>query len=639
MSVIKNCMNNLLYVIEQENHNSKDLKDILSNHPEIKFASFVGIDLSGNDTDEKIPVKLFLEDLDSFLNGAGIQTDGSSVVLPGIATLDDAKVDMVADLNCKWLIDYNYNYIDPETNKPVGTLRIPCFLYHNNKPVDSRHILKSAISTLKDNLIDIFNKHPEILNIYGIKADDIKDIVVTSATELEFWVKTPNDVAHVEELTTSQVLHEHYWTRTKGSVRTALEETLILMEKYKFEPEMGHKEVGGVKAKLNSSGDFDHVMEQLEVDWKYSDALQAADNELFVRILVQETFRRNGLDVTFMAKPIEKVAGSGMHTHFSVMLKLKDGGIKNLFNGSKDQFLSSLGYGAIMGMLKNYEVMNPFISSTNNSLKRLKPGFEAPICTVTSLGRAPEIPSRNRTVLAGLIRDVNSPLATRFELRSPNPHTNTYLAMAVSLMAMLDGMLYVANNNKSEDDLLKELSKSAGESADYLEKGRAYRSEENIFEDFTEAERNKFFGKAPATVYENLTQLDSNPSKLTCLKRNGVFTDAIINSFKLATIERWTTEITHRVINNYIDEVRSFKALHSLDKVLDLDISNWMELHNLRLYIMKDTASTKSLFTKIKEAFAREDYSDASRLYLELESKMEKLRELYTAYEKNLLDY
>ena len=64
-----------------------------------------------------------------------------------------------------------------------------------------------------------------------------------------------------------------------------------------------------------------------------------------------------------------------------------------------------------------------------------------------------------------------------------------------------------------------------------------------------------------------------------------------------------------------------------------------MELHNLRLYIMKDTASTKSLFTKIKEAFAREDYSDASRLYLELESKMEKLRELYTAYEKNLLDY
>ena len=54
----------------------------------------------------------------------------------------------------------------------------------------------------------------------------------------------------LEELSTSQVLHEQYWTRTKGKVRTALEETLLLMEDYGFEPEMGHKEVGGVRAKL-----------------------------------------------------------------------------------------------------------------------------------------------------------------------------------------------------------------------------------------------------------------------------------------------------------------------------------------------------------------------------------------------------
>ena len=57
--------------------------------------------------------------------------------------------------------------------------------------------------------------------------------------------------SEIEQLSTSQELHEHYWTRTKGSVRTALEETLILMELYGFEPEMGHKEVGGVKAKLS----------------------------------------------------------------------------------------------------------------------------------------------------------------------------------------------------------------------------------------------------------------------------------------------------------------------------------------------------------------------------------------------------
>jgi glutamine synthetase len=638
IAVVNNHMDNLLYIIVKENHNIKDLKEILNNHTEIKFISFVGIDLSGNDTDEKIPVNLFLEDIDAFLKGVAVQTDGSSVVLPGIATLDNAKVDMVTDLDCKWFVDYNYNFINSETNKPVGTLRIPCFLYHDNKPVDSRHILTSAVSTFKENLRTIFTDHPETLKTFNISANDIDQIVVTSATELEFWIKTPNNIAEVEELSTSQVLHEHYWTRTKGSVRTALEETLILMEKYGFEPEMGHKEVGGVKAKLNSSGDYDHVMEQLEVNWKFSDAVQAADNELFVRILVQETFRRNGLDVTFMAKPIEHVAGSGMHTHLGVSLKLKDGKRINIFNGLKNHFLSIIGYGAIMGLLKNYEVINPFVSATNNSLKRLKPGFEAPICTVTSLGISPENPSRNRTVLAGLIRDFNSPMATRFELRSPNPHSNTYLVMAVSYMGMLDGILYAVENNKTEDELLAELSKEAGESADYLEKTRAYRTEQNIFEDFTDAERNKYFGKAPATVYENLAQLDSNPSKLKALKRNNVFTDAIINSFKLATIERWSTEITKRVISNYMDEVRSFKPLHSLDKVLDLDISNWMKLQNLRIYIMKDAYTSKSLFTKIKDAFNNQDYADASRLYLELEDKMNQLRDLYSVYKMNLLD-
>lgn len=631
-------MNNLIYTIEKKNHNSKDLREILNNHPEIKFASFVGIDLSGNDTDEKIPMNLFLEDLDDFLQGVAIQTDGSSVVLPGIATLDNAKVNMVIDLDCKWLVDYNYNYIDSETDKPIGTLRIPCFLYHDNKAVDSRHILSSAVTTFKENLMTIFNTNPETLKPFDITVNDIDEVVVTSATELEFWVKTPNNVAEVEELSTSQVLHEQYWTRTKGSVRTALEETLILMDKYGFEPEMGHKEVGGVRAKLNSSGDYDHVMEQLEVDWKFSDAVQAADNELFIRILIQETFRRNGLDVTFMAKPIENVAGSGMHTHLGVSLKLNNGKRINIFNGTKDHFLSVIGYGAIMGLLRNYEIVNPFVSSTNNSLKRLKPGFEAPVCTVTSLGLSPDNPSRNRTVLAGLIRDINSPMATRFELRSPNPHSNTYLVMAASYMAMLDGIIYAVENNKDADALLAELSKEPGESADYLEKSRAYRTEKNIFDDYSESERNKFFGKAPATIYENISQLENNPSKLHILKRNDVFTDSILNSFRLAVIERWTTEITKRVISNYKDEIRSCKCLHSLDKALDLDVSNWMKINDLRLEIMKDTYTSKSLFTKIKEAFSNKNYPEASRLYLELEDKMSRLRQYYSDYKQNLLD-
>lgn len=628
----------LLFTIPKKYHNKESLISIFEDHPEIKFVSLVGVDLAGNDTDEKIPSKLFLKDIDSFLHGTAVQTDGSSVVLPGIATLNNAKVDMIADLDCKWFVDYNYDFIDPLTNRPVGTLRIPCFLIHEDKAVDSRHILKNSIDTFKSNIFSLLKKYPETLNDLNIKFDDIDDLLLTSATELEFWVKTPNDKALIEELSTSEVLQEQYWTRTKGNVRTALEQSLLYMDEYGFEPEMGHKEVGGVKAKLTSSGQFDHIMEQLEVDWKFSDAMQAADNELFIRTLVKETFRRNGLEVTFLAKPISGVAGSGEHTHLSLSLKLKDGRIINLFNPTKNHFLSKIGYGSIMGILKNYEVMNPFISATTDSLKRLKPGFEAPVCIVTSLGQSPEVPSRNRTILAGLIRDPHNPLATRFELRSPNPFTNTYLCIASSYMAMLDGIKYALENDKTEDDLLAELSKKPGEEADYLEKSRAYRSEEDVFEDFTDSQRNEYFGVAPATVFENLNAFDKYPEKVEVLKVNSVFTDKLINSFKMATTKRWTTEITSRIIPSYTKDIRSAKQLHCCDKALDLDVSTWMTINELRHITMKDSYHRRSLFTQIKNAINESNFEKASDLQIKLDKNMSELNELYSTYKKNLLD-
>lgn len=628
----------LLFTIPKKYHNKESLISIFEDHPEIKFVSLVGVDLAGNDTDEKIPSKLFLKDIDSFLHGTAVQTDGSSVVLPGIATLNNAKVDMIADLDCKWFVDYNYDFIDPLTNRPVGTLRIPCFLIHEDKAVDSRHILKNSIDTFKSNIFSLLKKYPETLNDLNIKFDDIDDLLLTSATELEFWVKTPNDKALIEELSTSEVLQEQYWTRTKGNVRTALEQSLLYMDEYGFEPEMGHKEVGGVKAKLTSSGQFDHIMEQLEVDWKFSDAMQAADNELFIRTLVKETFRRNGLEVTFLAKPISGVAGSGEHTHLSLSLKLKDGRIVNLFNPTKNHFLSKIGYGSIMGILKNYEVMNPFISATTDSLKRLKPGFEAPVCIVTSLGQSPEVPSRNRTILAGLIRDPHNPLATRFELRSPNPFTNTYLCIASSYMAMLDGIKYALENDKTEDDLLAELSKKPGEEADYLEKSRAYRSEEDVFEDFTDSQRNEYFGVAPATVFENLSAFDKYPEKVEVLKVNSVFTDKLINSFKMATTKRWTTEITSRIIPSYTKDIRSAKQLHCCDKALDLDVSTWMTINELRHITMKDSYHRRSLFTQIKNAINESDFEKASDLQIKLDKNMSELNDLYSTYKKNLLD-
>lgn len=626
--------NDLIYIIPKEKHTKKDLEHILLNHPEIKFVSLCGIDLLFNDIDEKIPVNLFLEDLDKFLFDIAIKTDGSSVNLPGIATLNNAQVDIKADLDCTWFIDYNYEHIDENTNHPIGTLRIPSLLFHEGVPVDSRSILKSTLKHFKNALIALF-ENSNVLDAFGIKFYDIADVDITMATELEFWVKTPNELADVEELCTSEVLKEQYWKRTKGSVRTSLEKTLLLLEKYGLNPEMGHKEVGGIKAQLKNNGDLTHIMEQLEIDWKYNDAISCCDNDLIVRNLVKEVFRQNGLDVTFMAKPIDNVAGSGKHLHIGILLNLKNGNKINLFHSDKD-FMSVLGYGALMGILKNYDAINPFISNSIDSIKRLKPGFEAPVCTCTSLGLKKEMPSRNRTVLAALIREGENSYCTRFELRSPCPHTNSYLAASSTILAMLDGLTYVITNNRTNSELLDEISKDYGTDSCYLEKDRMYRTERNIFTDYSSDELEKYFGKAPRTVLENLKVFE-NEDKLKILNSGNILNNKIINSYKLGVTERYLNELTGRIIPQYIKLVRTCKKLsHTAESKVDID--NWSNVQVLRECIMKDTDTNLSLFSRIKAAINDYNLKEVSDLQLQLDDKIASLIKAYTKYRQNLLE-
>lgn len=628
-------MNDLLYVIPANTAKDK-VVSLLEAHPEIKFVSLVGIDLAGNDTDEKIPMNVFIKDLDGFYEGSAVQTDGSSVVLTGIATLNNAKVDMPVDPAVNWFVDYNFEHYDEELGKPVGTLRIPAFLVHEGRRVDSRAILADTLSYVKTELVKLFNDKGTVSGLEHIDGKDVEDIVFTSATELEFWVKTPLEEADVMELSASQVLQEQYWQRTRGAVRTALEQTVLVLNNYGLEVEMGHKEVGGMKAHMDDSGNLSHVCEQIEIDWKYADALQAADNELIVRTLVKEVFRANGLEVTFQAKPMIGLAGNGEHTHFGMAAKLKNGKTVNLFTAKemKKDFMSAVGYGAIMGVLKNYEVINPFVSATNDSLNRLKPGFEAPVCIVTSLGHNPEIPSRNRTILAGLIRDINNPYATRFELRACNPFTNTFIALSALYSAMLDGIKVAVNKTTAE--LLAEISKEAGQEGFYLEKDRAYRSEEDVFEDYTAEERDRLFGVHPATVWENMTAFEKYDEKKAVLAASGVLDDKIVNAFVAGALTRWKTELESRIIPDNLTLVRRCKEIES-EYYTDQDAYNWNKVNELRCYLAKDTLENKSLFTMVREALEDGDYALASELQVKMYSTVEELKELYAVYTRNII--
>lgn len=296
--------------------------------------------------------------------------------------------------------------------------------------------------------------------------------------------------------------------------------------------------------------------------------------------------------------------------------------------------MSAIGYGAIMGLLKNYEVINPFVSATNDSLNRLKPGFEAPVCIVTSLGHTPEVPSRNRTILAGLVRDVENPMATRFELRACNPFTNTYVTLAAVYSAILDGVK--AAVTKTTDELLAELSKEAGAEGFYLEKDRAYRSEEDVFEDYTEEERNRLFGAPPATVWENMSAMELYPEKRAVLTAGGALREEIISAFVAGALTRWKTELISRIIPENLSIIRACKEVDS-DFYTDQDVFNWTKVNELRCYLAKDSIEEKSLFTLISSALVEGDFATASGLQVEMYDKVQELKALYEVYKRNII--
>ena len=628
---------NLLYCIPAGQYGKEGVLSLLAQHPEIRFVSLVGIDLAGNDTDERIPIEIFMKDYEDFFAGKAVQTDGSSVVFMNIATLNDARVDMVADSTVNWYVDYNDDNVDEETGLPIGTLRIPSFLIHNGKFIDSRSILKQSCEYVADRLRKLL-VGAQVKGMENFPFSEIQDIVFTTGTELEFWVKTPSEKETVQHLSISQRLQEQYWQRMRGNVRTAMEQAIEELDARGMHVEMGHKEVGGIKPKIDDDGHIFDVCEQLELDWLFStNPLQAADNELEARSVVREVFRRNGLDVSFRAKPIIGVAGSGEHTHVGFAALLKNGKTINLLAPEDMQadFLSTIGYGFIMGILNNYEATNPFVSSTTDAFNRLKPGFEAPVCIVTSLGHKPELPSRNRSILIGLIRDIGNPKATRFELRAPNPFTNTYLCVSCLYLAALDGIEYALASGKGPVERLAALSKNAGEEAGYLDKDREYRCEDNVFEDYTQEERDAVFGKPPATVWDNVKIMKANPGKVAALTKSGAISEQIVDSFVASILYRWKNELIDRIIPGTELAVRGYKKLDNDDKI---DEKRWKSIKAKRIELAKDTEDEKCLCTRLKEALEANDFDTASTLQVEMAKKAEALEKEYRVYALNILD-
>ncbi len=191
-------------------------------------------------------------------------------------------------------------------------------------------------------------------------------------------------------------------------IRRDIVETLEAMD---FEIEASHHEV--------SEG-------QHEIDFKYADALTTADNIITFKYVVKSVVNEYGLYATFMPKPIFGINGSGMHCNLSLF---KDG--KNIFYSPESDYqLSKEALYSIGGILKHVKAFTAITNPLVNSYKRIVPGFEAPVYMAWSLA--------NRSALIRV--PAKRGIATRIELRSPDPSCNPYLALAAILGAILDGV-------------------------------------------------------------------------------------------------------------------------------------------------------------------------------------------------------
>jgi glutamine synthetase len=168
---------------------------------------------------------------------------------------------------------------------------------------------------------------------------------------------------------------------------------------------------------------------QHEVDLHHTDALSMADSVATFRLCLKEVARELGVYATFMPKPSERLAGSGMHLHTSLFQ-----GDRNAFHaGEGEGPLSQVGRAFLAGVLAHAPELAAITNQWVNSYKRLASGFEAPELVDWTLEGAPSlvrIPS-NRP---------GKEVAARIELRSPDPACNPYLAFALLLAAGLRGI-------------------------------------------------------------------------------------------------------------------------------------------------------------------------------------------------------
>lgn len=385
----------------------------------VRFLRLMFTDILGIVKNVEVP----MSQLDKVLDGK-MMFDGSSI--EGFVRIQESDMYLKPDLDT-WLV---FPW-ETETSRPGKVARLICDIFNpDNTPFsgDPRTNLKRVLEEANELGFTEFNLGPEP-EFFLFKLDENREVTDKLDDKGGYFDLAPTDEAE-----------------------NCRRDIVLELEALGFEIEASHHEV---------------APGQHEIDWKYANAVEACDNIQTFKLVVKTIARQYGLHATFMPKPVFGINGSGMHTNISLFTK--DG---NAFYDEEGEMqLSQTAYQFLAGLLKHAKSFTAVTNPTVNSYKRLVPGYEAPVyvawsgCNRTPMIRVPE--SRG--------------VSTRLEVRSVDPSTNPYLALAVLLKAGLDGIknnltapgptsdnIYLMNKQELTDAGIDSLPEDLNKAVEYL---------------------------------------------------------------------------------------------------------------------------------------------------------------------------
>ena len=448
------------YMAGRKTYTADEIRQIVKDK-KVEFIKLQFCDINGQLKNMSVPAT----QLDKVLNNESM-LDGSSI--KGFRNIETSDMYFYPDLSTFTLLPFR-------EDKVAGTnvARIICDIHNpDGTPFEGcpRANLKRVIKRAKDMGYEM-NVGPEA----------------------EFFLFKKDENGHPTTQTHDHAGYYEAATDDMGeNIRKEIVRTITAMG---FDVEASHHEVA----------DGQH-----EIDFKYEDALTSADNIITFRYAVKAVASKMGVHATFMPKPIFGINGSGMHCNLSLF---KNG--KNTFYDAKRAHgLSETALYAIGGLLDHVRNFTAITNPTVNSYKRIVPGYEAPVYLAWSLA--------NRSALIRVPAKRGN--ATRVELRSPDPSCNPYLALAVILEAILDGVekktkppLDVDKNIFKMDDKERKRAKietlpgSLYEALMLMKKNAIVKSAlgEHIFKEFMQSKLKEWEGyRTAVTQYELDTYLE-----------------------------------------------------------------------------------------------------------------------------------